>query len=473
MNYKEIIENVLKNGTQKQATRLDSNGKVIPVENGTIGTFCEIFRHNMADGFPLTTLRKMPWQSIRVELEGFIKGITDKKWYQDRKCKFWSEWSNPLGCPSWFTKEQQKEHQLKDTDLGNIYGAQWRGFNLKNKPTPRNLDNLDPTVAGVGVISHSSEDEIDNLVKKTWYSMLHRCYNEKDKDYSAYGEKGIYVVNRWLTYEYFKEDVQKITGWTNKILKPLEFTLDKDSLGFNCYGPNSCIWASKKEQANNKTSVKRVFGKNSDGLTFSCDSIKEFAETYNLKTYGISHCLSGKQSNHRGWTFWQEDNEKEIYVDQLKSIVEKLKTNPYDRRMVCSAWNPNQEHLMALPSCHVLWNVVVYGNKLNLVWFQRSVDSSHGLPANIASYALLLMLLCKESGLEPGELVGTLSDCHLYNNTLDAVTAMVERSEKPLPTLNIKSKEDGSFSIFDWNWNEVGLIGYDPHPAIEMGKVTV
>lgn len=328
MNYKEIIENVLRNGVPKQATRLDSTGNVVPVENGTIGTFCEIFRHNMADGFPLTTLRKMPWQSIRVELEGFIKGITDKSWYQERKCKFWNEWGNPVKVGISYNvelhniannpedkktslEELKKQIQLEENDLGPVYGSQWRNFGQH-------------------------------------------------------------------------------------------------------YG--------------NASMEQRVEGK-----------------------------LNGVDTG----------------ADQLKSIVDKLKTNPYDRRMVCSAWNPNQEHLMALPSCHVLWNIVVYGNKLNLVWFQRSVDSSHGLPANIASYGLLLMLLCKESGLEPGELVGTLSDCHLYNNTLEAVKTMVEREEKQLPTLNIKSKTDGSFSIFDWNWNDTELIGYDPHPAIEMGKVTV
>jgi len=473
MNYKEILENIIKNGKPKQPVRFDTNNNPIPVENGTIGTFCEIFRHDMSDGFPLTTLRRMPFKSMSVELEGFIKGITDKSWYQDRKCGFWSEWSNPLGCPLWFTKEEKEKHQLKDTDLGSIYGSQWRGFNLKNKPVPRNLDNLNPTVANVGVISNNSEDEVDNLVKKTWYSMLHRCYNEKDKDYINYGERGIYVVNRWLTYEYFKEDVQKIVGWNNKLLNPLEYTLDKDSLGFNCYGPNSCIWANKKEQANNKTSVKTIFGKNPYGLIFSCDSIKEFAETHNLKRYGISHCLSGRQSNHKGWIFWQEDYEKEIYTDQLQSIVDKLKTNPYDRRMVCSAWNPNQMELMALPPCHVLHNVVVYENKLNLTWFQRSCDLALGIPVNIASYALLLLLYCEESGLEPGELVGIFADCHVYENQLTAIQELLKREEKELPQVKIKRKPDGSFSIFDWTWDEVELLNYNPHPKLDMGSVTV
>jgi thymidylate synthase len=95
MNYKEIVQNVLRNGVPKQPTRME-NGVAVKVENGTIGTFCEIFRHDMAQGFPLSTLRKLPFRSICVELEGFIKGITDKQWFQDRKCKFWDEWANPF-----------------------------------------------------------------------------------------------------------------------------------------------------------------------------------------------------------------------------------------------------------------------------------------------------------------------------------------------------------------------------------------
>lgn len=335
MNYLEIIKNVVNNGTPKQATRHDSSGNVIPVENGTIGTFCEIFRHDMSQGFPLTTLRKMPWRSIRVELEGFIKGITDKSWYQERKCGFWDDWCSPQdferiskenffdfdnGCwPTEGHKERTRKEILKTgNNLGPIYGYQWRSF-----------------------------------------------------------------------AEHYGSEIKSHT-------------------------PSSL---------NSSSGVK----------------------------------INGVEKG----------------FDQLKSIVDKLHSSPHDRRMICSAWNPNQMNMMALPPCHWGWNVVVYGDKLNLVWHQRSVDSSHGLPANIASYGLLLMLLCKESGLEPGELVGTLADCHLYDNTLNAVKIMIEREEKQLPTLKIKAKEDDSFSIFDWEWNEAELLGYDPHPPISMGAVTV
>jgi thymidylate synthase len=326
MNYLEIVKNVLTNGKPKQATRYDPDGSVIPVENGTIGTFCEIFRHDMGQGFPLTTLRKMPWKSIRVELEGFIKGITSKKWYQDRNCGFWTGWSNPKAAQDLLSNmpDRQevgrltlKEAQALEDDLGPIYGYQWRHFG------------------------------------------------------EHYGEIPEYEVDQFDCV-----DFEKVNG------------------------------------------------------------IKEGA-------------------------------------DQLLSIVAKLRNSPYDRRMVCSAWNPNQEHLMALPSCHVLHNIVVYGDKLNLTWFQRSCDLTHGVAANIASYALLLLLYCEESGLKPGELVGVLSDCHLYENTLPSARELVKREEVSLPQVKIKRKEDGSFSIFNWTYDEVELIGYNPQEKIDMGQVTV
>lgn len=311
MNYKQIVENVYYGGTPKEATRLDSDGNIIPVENGTIGTFAEIFRHDMSKGFPLSTLRKLPWKSIRVELEGFIKAITDKSWYRERGCGFWNEWANPQIVEEIFNSQSninpvdgkkiksKKEIQKECNDLGScIYGASWRNFH-------------DPEASGVQ------------------------------------------------------------------------------------------------------------------------------------------------------------------NIDQLGNLVKTLKESPCDRRMVVTAWNPLGVNHTALHWCHFAFNIVVYGNQLNLIWHQRSCDLMLGVPANIASYALLLLLLCEESGLVPGELVGTLADCHIYNNLLPATKELLKRDERSLPQVRIKRKEDGSFSIFDWTWDDVELIGYDPHPPINMGSVTV
>ena len=252
----------------------------------TISTFAETFRHDMSDGFPLLTTKKMALNSILVELEGFIKGITSKKWYQDRGCSIWNSWSNPLAGPG--------------DDLGPIYGYQWRRFG--------------------------------------------QVYDEDD-----------------------------------------------------------------------------------DGCLFK--------------------------------------------HDQFNNIINTLKNNPHDRRMVCSAWNPIHASRMALPPCHVLWNVVILGDKLNLAWYQRSCDLMLGVPFNIASYATLLLLLCKESGFKPGILHGTLSDCHIYENQIDQAKLQMNRIPRELPTMDIGGT--GEFNVYNWRHDLIKLENYNPYPKIDFGPAAV
>jgi len=159
-----------------------------------------------------------------------------------------------------------------------------------------------------------------------------------------------------------------------------------------------------------------------------------------------------------------------IKNDQLKNIVTKLKENPDDRRMVCTAWNPGELNQMALPPCHLLWQVVVtkddHGdNVLNLHWYQRSVDVMLGLPFNIASYAMLLLLLCKESKMRPGYLTGFLADTHIYENHFEAAEHVLRRT--PFPASHVDLIGDGK-SIFDWGYEEYTLNNYRHHPHIKM-----
>jgi len=240
-------------------------------------TFGQIFKHNMCGSFPLLTTKTMAYKSMWVELEGFIKGITSKRWYQERNCNIWNEWSNP-----------QNENE---NDLGPIYGYQWRRFN--------------------------------------------EAYDENDNG--------------------------SLNGY-----------------------------------------------------------------------------------------------------DQLKYIVETLKSDPESRRMVCSAWNPIQIDSMALPPCHVLWNVVVIGNKINLLWHQRSCDLMLGVPFNIASYATLLLLLAQEADLSPGVLQGTFADCHIYEDHIEGAEEQLSRSPKPLPTVSLGEYN----SIYEWNSEGAGVFNYEPHSKI-------
>lgn len=270
--YKRLLRKILIEGRiKKNRTGID-----------TKGVFGAQVEFDLNDGFPLLTTRKLPFKSIKIELEGFIKGITDKKWYQERGCHYWDEWCNPKKVP-YGNDEETKRKMKEESDLGKIYGYQWRNFNSSG-------------------------------------------------------------------------------------------------------------------------------------------------------------------------------------VDQLKRVVDTLKKNPTDRRMIVSAWNPCQLDEMALPPCHFWWMVGVEEDRLNLVWGQRSVDTCLGLPSNISSYALLLHLLAKESGLKEGKLIGQLVDTHIYVNHIDNVKVQLSRNAKLLPTI----KTEKFTSIFDWTYLDTELVGYNPHPKLEF-----
>lgn len=150
--------------------------------------------------------------------------------------------------------------------------------------------------------------------------------------------------------------------------------------------------------------------------------------------------------------------------DQLKRLIDILKTNPRDRRMIVNAWNPLQLEEMGLPPCHYSFQVTVINNKLNLMWNQRSVDTMLGLPFNIASYALLLHLLAKEAGLKEGKLVGFLADVHLFENHVEGAKEQLSRDplKYPLPKIETENWK----SIFDWKTEDTKLLNYESHQRI-------
>ena len=153
-------------------------------------------------------------------------------------------------------------------------------------------------------------------------------------------------------------------------------------------------------------------------------------------------------------------------TDQLAKLVNTLKMNPNDRRMLVTAWNPTYLHQQALPPCHYGFQVTVIDRKLNLMWNQRSVDTMLGLPFNIASYALLLHLLAKESGFEEGKLIGFLGDVHIYENHLDGAKEQIRREPKQLCQI----VTENFTSIFDWTQEQTNIVGYkdNHHPKIEF-----
>ena len=281
--YLDIVHRILNSGDIKH-NRTGVDAATVPGA---------MFEHDMADGFPLLTTKKVLFRLVASELEFFIRGITDKQWIQERNNHIWDDWCSPDKVAYGHDEETLKK-MAEERELGPIYGWQWRHFGA---------------------------------------------------DYTAH---------------------------------------DQEPVG------------------------------------------------------------SG--------------------IDQLQNVIDKLKSDPDDRRMIVSAWNPVDFQRMALPPCHYCFQVTVIGGRLNLLWNQRSVDVALGLPFNIASYALLLHLIAKEAGLEEGRLVGFLADTHIYVNHFDGMKKQLERTPLPLPTL----RTENFSSLFDWQYEDSVVESYDPHPGIKF-----
>lgn len=167
------------------------------------------------------------------------------------------------------------------------------------------------------------------------------------------------------------------------------------------------------------------------------------------------------------WRSWPDYNGE--HIDQITEVVNTIKNNPDSRRIIVSAWNVADIPNMNLPPCHAFFQFYVANGKLSLQLYQRSADIFLGVPFNIASYALLLMMMAQVTGLEAGEFVHTLGDAHIYTNHLEQVKLQLSREPKQLPRMIINPDVK---SIFDFKFEDFALEGYDPYPHIK-GEVAV
>ena len=192
-----------------------------------------------------------------------------------------------------------------------------------------------------------------------------------------------------------------------------------------------------------------------------------------------------KENNVRIWDEWADENGDlgPVYghqwrswptpdggkIDQIANLVEQIKNNPNSRRLMVSAWNVADVENMALPPCHCLFQFYVADGKLSCQLYQRSADTFLGVPFNIASYALLTMMIAQVCDLEPGDFIHTLGDAHLYNNHLEQTDLQLTREPRELPTMKINPEVK---DLFAFKYEDFELINYDPHPHIK-GAVAV
>ena len=156
---------------------------------------------------------------------------------------------------------------------------------------------------------------------------------------------------------------------------------------------------------------------------------------------------------------WADDG-----VDQLRRVVETIRSNPWSRRLIVSAWNPGEADRVTLPPCHTLFQFHVQDGRLSCQLYQRSADVFLGVPFNIASYALLTLMIAQVCGLEPGDFVHTFGDAHLYRNHLDQARLQLTREPRPRPVMELNPEVT---DLFEFRYPDLRLQGYDPHPHIQ------
>jgi thymidylate synthase len=197
------------------------------------------------------------------------------------------------------------------------------------------------------------------------------------------------------------------------------------------------------------------------------ETMEQFAEKIKrdpafASKWGDLGPVYGKQ-----WRSWQAADRRTI--DQLANVVEQIKTNPNSRRLLVVAYNPGEVDDMALPPCHSLFQFYVADGKLSCQLYQRSADIFLGVPFNIASYALLTLMIAHVTGLEPGEFIHTLGDAHIYNNHIEQCKLQLTREPYPLPQVRLNPSVR---SLFDFTLEDIELVGYQAHPHIK-GEVSV
>ena len=307
--YLDILKNCLNNGTMSDNR---TGIKTLRIPWGAT------FEHNMEEGFPLLTTKKMGLKNIATELEFFIKGYTDKKWLQDRNCHIWDEWANVESFRPLYSEIYNYLSRVKD-------------FNFIVGP------------------------ELQNAITK--------------------GTRNLGPIYGWQ--------------WRH-------------------FG-GKYVW----------------------------------------------------NSNHPEQNF---DPEKPG-IDQMEKAIETIKKDPTNRRIIINAWNPVDQNKMALPPCHIMHQILVHNGKLNLIWTQRSCDMFLGIPYNIASYALLLLLYAKETGYKPGILRGELHDVHIYENHVPQVITQLSRRPNSLPTVEIS--DNNWNGMLNWSAKDFVLKDYICHEALK------
>jgi thymidylate synthase len=461
--YRNLVNEVINNGELKSnRTGIDS-----------ISITSSMIKCDLREGFPLLTSRKLPIKSTMTELEFFIHGITDKKWLQDRKCKFWDGWCNPEKV-AYSNKQETIDLMASERDLGEVYGYVW------------NYWKVDESIVTVEKKVTRTEPYTIELDSTIYNDRVKKLYGESIFNelilYWKYLTKNKLIDNSWISLQTFIDDVVTLPNWVAKLRYPDQYTLSNIYYNADIYNKETAMWLHNRDITiyNTMKPVKIIYDdaeylyidhyKASLDFNIMIDTINNVSIKKNHEC--IIHDYNSMFNIHKNIVI-KSINDDKLYryrlpINQLKTAINTLKTNYMDRRMIVSAWNPGLLHKQALPPCHYVFELLSDGKNVDLIFKMRSSDVGLGLPANLASYAMLLMLIAEEVSMTPRYLVYVGGDVHIYKNHLEQMKELLKRDSKKLPKMKILRHKQ-NWSIYDWNsQTDWELIEYDPHPPIKM-----
>jgi len=453
--YLGLIRQVLESGSKKT----DRTG------TGTISRFGLQMRFDLSDGhIPLLTTKKMHTKSIIRELLWFLRGDTNNTYLDDHGVRIWREWSSPEG------------------HLNKIYGAQWRRWEKKNWMSksngvyvkvrseegldlpfdaPNDTPEYEKTIFGEGCIGTYKESH-DYFTKAylMWHDMMARCYDAEHPKYPTHGGIGVFVDQQWRCFSVFLRDIHNIPLFSSWTEDPKEYELDKEYYRGNCYSPRTCMFLPK-----------------------------QYAETLHTPTIGETEPVT--------MVFRQK-----IVVDQIANVIDTLRTNPDDRRIIVSAWNVGELEDAALPPCHAFFqfysrimsrqerihiaNTVdddvgidtshevldiqgIPRRALSCQLYQRSADVGLGVPFNIAQYSILVNMIAQCTNHVADEFIWSGGDVHIYLDHIGQLTEQLERNPMESPKLVLRK---GVNEIDDFEFDDFSIEDYNHHPTIQM-KVSI
>jgi len=346
-----------------------------------------------------------------------------------------------------------------------------------------------------------------------WYNMMRRCHDQTLlPEYILYGGDGIFVDQPWRCFSNFLHDIKYLSGFRRWASAPNKYALDKDYYGGTCYSKETCVFLSNKynKQLTNLNGDKIVGTRIKDGLIDESTIALELTKRHNLPKSTIWSAMnSNKSKTSKGWQFEKLTPpqgyayRKQLYIDQIATVIDQLRNNPDDRRIIVNAWNVGEISEMALPPCHAMfqfWSAelntadrekwfednIPLGDRLLLLTntrdeyldahgvpsrelrchlYQRSADVGLGVPFNIVQYSILTHMIAQVTNHIATEFVWTGGDVHIYKNHVEALQGQLKLQAFPAPTLKLNKDIT---EIDDFNYDDFEIVDYEHHPIIKM-----